>query len=164
MIKVVSKSFDFYLNNIPYGYPVKVKGKWDSSSQTETKAEPQTGYVLFVRELSFVMTQDFALSGTSAFMRIQHSSADGTNEYLRLDIAEEQELLAACEGAVREVAIPSGTTNIHGTITFDPPVRCLQSGSEYFTVIEEATLTVAGTIWFTISGWQFTETEYNEVA
>lgn len=161
---MVNTSFDFYKDNIPWGKPVKVQGKWDSSSQPETKAEPQTGYVLFVRELSFVMTQDFALSGTSAFMRIQHSSADGTNEYLRLDIAEEQEILAACEGAVREVAIPSGTTNIHGTIKFDPPVRCLQSGPEYFTVIEEATLTVVGTIWFTISGWQFTGTEYNEVA
>lgn len=161
---MVNTSFDFYKDNIPWGKPVKVKGKWDSSNQVETKAEPQTGYVLFVRELSFVMTQDFALSGASAYMRIQHSSATGSNEYTRLDIAEEQELLAACEGAVREIAIPSSTTNIHGTITFDPPVKCLQSDTEYFTVIEEATLTVAGTIWFTISGWQFTETEYNEVA
>jgi hypothetical protein len=110
------------------------------------------------------MTQDFALSGILAFMRIQHSSADGANEYLRLDIAEEQELLAACEGAVREVEIPSAAPNIHGTIKFDPPIRCLESASEYFTVIEEATLTVVGTIWFTISGWEFTETEYNEVA
>ena len=161
---MVNTSFEFYKDNIPWGKPVKVKGKWDSSNQVETKAEPQTGYVLFVREISFVMTQDFALSGTLAFMRIQHSSADGTNEYLRFDIAEEQELLAACEGAVREITIPSGTTNIHGTIKFDPPVKCLQSGPEYFTVIEVPTLTVVGTIWFTISGWQFTETEYNEVA
>lgn len=143
---------------------MKVKGKWDSTTQTETKAEPQTGYVLFVREISFIITQDFALSGTTAYMRIQHSSATGSNEYIRLDIAEEQELLAACEGAVREVTIPSGTTNIHGTIKFDPPVKCLQSGPEYFTVIEEGSLTVVGTIWFTINGWEFTETEYNEVA
>lgn len=161
---MVNTSFEFYKNNIPFGKPVKVSGKWDSSNQVETKAEPQVGYVLFVRELSFVMTQDLAFSGASAYMRIQHSGADGTNEYTRLDIDEAQELLAACEGAVREITIPSGTTNIHGTIKFDPPVRCLQSGPEYFTVVEEATLTVVGTIWFTISGWQFTETEYNEVA
>ena len=164
MLTIVNKSFDFYLNNVPWGYPVKVKGKWDSSNQAETKAEPQTGYVLFVREISFVMTQDLAFSGTSAYMRVQHSGADGSNEYTRLDFDEAQEILAACEGAVREVAIPSGTTNVHGTIKFDPPVKCLQSESEYFTVIEEAALTVVGTIWFTISGWQFTETEYNEVA
>lgn len=161
---MVNTSFEFYRDNIPFGKPVKVSGKWDSSNQTETKAEPQVGYILFVRELSFVMTQDLAFSGASAYMRIQHNSADGSNEYTRLDIDEAQELLAACEGAVREVAIPSGTTNIHGTIKFDPPIRCLESASEYFTVIEEATLAVVGTIWFTISGWQFTETEYNEVA
>jgi hypothetical protein len=161
---MVNTSFQFYKDNISYGYPVKVKGKWDSSNQAETKAEPQTGYVLFVREISFVMTQDLAFSGASAYMRIQHSSATGSNEYTCLDIDEAQEILAACEGAVREVAIPSGTTNIHGKIEFDPPVKCLESESEYFTVIEEATLTVVGTIWFTISGWQFTETEYNEVA
>lgn len=158
---MVDTTLEIYKQNVPFGYPKIVKGEWDSSVQPEIKVEPATGYIMFVKRISFKMTDTFELSGTNAYMRMEHNKADGTNVYQRLDFADSDELLAMCE-SVSSVGKPASTTHVVGAFDFSPPIRCRQSLSEYFTIIEEGSLTVAGDIFITVHAWQMQETEFDE--
>lgn len=162
MIKIVDTTLAIYKQNVPLGFSKIVKGKWDSATQPEIKVEPAIGYILLVKRISFKMSDDFELSGTDAYMRMQHSKADGTNVYQRLDFADSDELLAACE-SVSSVDKPSATGHIVGAFDFFPPIRCRQSlNGEYFTIVEEGSLTVAGDVFITVHAWQMQETEFDE--
>lgn len=158
---MVDTTLEIYKQNVPFGYAKPVKGTWSVGSTPEIKVEPSTGYILFVKKVSFKMTDDFELSGSSAYMRMQHNKADGSNVYLRMDIEDSDELLAMCE-SVSSVDKPSSTIHIVGALDFFPPIRCRQSLSEYFTIIEEGSLTVAGDVFITVHAWQMQEAEFDE--
>ena len=157
---MVDTTLEIYKNNVPLGYPVIAKGKWDSTDQDELVVTPESGYILFVKGVSFLLTDNFALSGTDAYMRFEHSSADGSNKYTRLDIGDENELLALCEANALIESLFAAQV-MTGSFCFMPPIRCRSSASEYFHVVEEATLTVTSEIYFTVHGWQMLETEYD---
>lgn len=157
---MVDTTLEIYKQNVPFGLPKIVKDKWDSSDQPEIQMAPESGYILLVRGVSWLLTQDFELSVGS--MRMEHSKADGSNAYFRLDFAEANELLAMSNQANILVEHPISTTELIGAFDFFPPIRCRSSQNEYFTIIEEGTLTVVGDIFLTVHGWQMTETEYDE--
>lgn len=158
---MVDTTLEIYKQNVPLGLPKIVKDTWDSANQPEIQMVPESGYILFVRGVSWLMTQDFELSVGS--MRMEHSEADGSNTYFRLDFAEANELLAMSNEANILVEHPTGTNELIGSFCFFPPIRCRSSkNNQYFTIIEEGTLTVVGDIFITVHGWQMTETEYDE--
>jgi hypothetical protein len=157
---MVDTTLEIYKQNVPFGLPTIKKDLWDSSDQPEIKVEPESGYILFVKGVSFIMTDTCEFSGTSAYMRIKHSTANGTNIYLQIDIADTNELLAMCE-QVSAFEKPTSTPYLAGHINFFPPVRCRSSQSEYFTVIEEGTLAVAGEITIIVHAWQMLESEFD---
>ena len=156
---MVNTSFEFYRDNLPYGYPVIQQVKWDSGSQTELDVTPESGYIMFVKGVSFMMTQTFDISAGD--LTIGHSSATAPNDVITID--DPDQLLAMCESNIL-VAFPSGTNKITGSWCFHPPVRCDASASESFKISEGSALTLAGEITFTVHGWQMLKTDYTEVA
>jgi len=157
---MVDTTLDIYKQNVPLGFPVIQKDTWNVSLQPEIKVEPADGYILFIKNISFLMTDTFELSGADAYLRVEHSEADGTNVYTRIDFAVANELLAMCDASLL-VEHPSGTPEIIGSFCFHPPIRCRSSQDQYFTIIEEGTLTVAGEIQLTVNGWQMLETDFD---
>ena len=157
---MVDTTLEIYKQNVPMGIPKIVKDTWNSASKPEIQMVPESGYILLVRGVSWLFTQDFELSVGS--MRMEHSKADGSNVYPRLDFAEANELLAMSNQATILVEHPVSTNELVGAFDFQPPIRCRASQSEYFTIIEEGTLTVVGDIFITVHGWQIEESEYDE--
>lgn len=158
---MVDTTLEIYKQVVPFGLPKVQKDVWNSGSKPEIKVEPDDGYILFVKAISFKMTDDFELSVGS--MRMQHSLADGSNAYLQLDITDSDELLAMCE-SLSSLEKPASSVHLVGAFSFHPPIRCRSSATptEYFTVIEEGSLTVAGDIFITVHAWQMLETDFDE--
>jgi hypothetical protein len=156
---MVNTSFDFYKSNVPYQYPQIFNGKWDSGSTTTITATPYTGHMLFISELRFLATSDFALSAGT--MTVAHSSAS-SNEYLSIEISEEEELFALAS-ELKDIQFPASTYKVHGVIKFDPPPKMRQTSSQTMT-ISASGLTVAGSIWMGLHGWSMTENDFDEVA
>jgi hypothetical protein len=158
---MVNTSFTFYKNNVPFEFPQWFKETWTSSSKVTLTAAPFTGHILFVRELCYMISQDFEISvGT---MRMKHSDADGSNQYFQYDFATANELISA-SASVHPFIHPSGTNEIHGRFTFDPPIKLRQSTGKSFTVADQGSVTIVGSIEMTLRGWSMTETDYDEVA
>ena len=155
---MVNKSFDFYKDNLPFGYPVIRHAEWSNGSTTELDVAPETGYILFVKNITFIMTQDFAISAGD--LTIGHSDASAPNDVLTID---HQDLLLSMENISALVAFPSGTNKVTGGWKYHVPVRCKDSDSESFEIKEKTALTLVGNIHFTVHGWQMLESAYNEV-
>jgi len=155
---MVNKSFDFYKDNLPYGHSVIRQVKWDSAAQPALDVAPEVGYILFVKGISFVMSQDFAISAGT--MKIGHSLFVAPHE--TIEITDADQLLAQCE-AVGLFAFPSGANKIHGSICFNPPEQCDADSTESFKILEDPAVTMTGDIILTVHGWQMTKAEYNEV-
>lgn len=156
---MVNKSFDFYKDNLPYGYTVIRHVEWDSATQPALDVAPEVGYILFVKGISFIMSQDFAISAGT--MKIGHSLFAAPHEII--EITDADQLLAFCE-VVGLFAFPSSTNKIQGSWCFHPPERCDADSTESFKIIEDPAVTIVGNIILTVHGWQMTKTEYNEVA
>lgn len=157
---MVDTSFTFYKNNVPFEFPQWFKETWTSASKATLTAAPFTGHILFVKEMCFLTSQDFEISvGT---MQLKHSDADGSNQYFQHDFATANELFSACE-ETHAFTHPSGTNEIHGCLKFDPPIKLRQSTSKTFTIADENSVTIVGTIEMTLKGWSMTETDYDEV-
>lgn len=156
---MVNTSFEFYRDNLPFGYPVIRKVTWTNASHTELDVAPESGNILFVHGISFLMSQDFAISAGD--LTIGHSSATAPNDVIT--ITDEKEFLALCDSSIL-AAFPSGTNQLNGSWCFKPPVRCRNSDAESFEIKEGNSITIsAGTLIMVVHGWQMAESEYNEV-
>lgn len=156
---MVNKSFDFYKDNLPYGFPVIAQTTWEASDVTPTlDVAPETSYILFVKSISYIMTQDFAISAGD--LTIGHSDAAAPNDVLTID-HEDQILSLGGVGGLE--AFPTGTNKVFGEWKFDPPIKCDAASSESFEIKEGSALTLVGHIHFTVHGWQMLKTDYEEV-
>lgn len=155
---MVTSSFPFYKDNVPYGHPFFVSGVWNSSSKPAIILTPLDGNVAFVKEIRFSMTQDFNI--TAGSMIIKHSEANGSNKYLYLVIDSLGALFSKASEVI-ELTIPSGTTRFNGVIEFKTPVKVFKSENHTFSIIESLA-TVTGTINIEIVGWTWYESDYNE--
>ena len=155
---MVTSSFPFYKDNIPYGNHLEVGDLWNSGSKPTITVTPITGHIAFVKEIRFIASDDFAISAGS--MIIKHSLADGSNKYLQLTIDSEQKFMASAS-EITTFDMPSATTWLKGVRELKTPEKIRSSGSETFTISESA-VTIAGSIYLEIVGWTWLESSYNE--
>ena len=155
---MVNTNFEFYRENIPYGYPVIAHTTWSNGSTPELDVAPESGYILFVKKITFIMTQTFAISAGD--FTIGHSSDTAPNEVMTID---HEDLLLSMENISALVAFPSGTNKVTGGWTYMVPIKCDAAASEQFEIKEGSALTLAGEIHITVHGWQMLKTDYTEV-
>jgi len=156
---MVNKSFDFYKDNLPYGFPVTKQVLWTTVSKPELEVSPETSYILFVKEITYFMTEDFDISAGT--LRFTHSDEAAPNS--PIDITEADQLVALGEASVL-VVFPTGTNKISGGFKYNIPVKCDASATESYKITQESAVTVsAGHLHITVHGWQMLKTDYEEV-
>lgn len=164
MKTIVSTTLAIYKDNVPYGYPYHSGFQtWATGSKAELKAEPVTGSILLVREVRFIM--DLTLAFSAGSFHLKHSKAASGLAYTDIEIADEDEILNLADDDLQHMEFPGSAIRKKGRIVFNPPIKCRSSGDdEYFSIVDDATpLTIdAGTIMWSIVGWQMTETDYDE--
>jgi len=163
---VVDTTLAIYLDNVPFGYPYFSEFKtWNSSNKATLTATPETGFVLFVKEVRFVMTVSLAFS--SGKFHIKHSGSGENQPELDIEIDDSEQILHLADGDLQhlEFPFPMSTYLKKGRIPFNPPVKLLDDLTETLTINDDASLPLTisgGSIVWNIVGWQMTEAEYSE--
>lgn len=155
---MVTSSFPFYKDNIPYGNHFAVGGLWNTGAKPTITVTPITGHIAFVKEIRFIASDTFAISAGS--MDIAHSVADGSNKYLQLTIDSEKKFMALAS-EITTFDMPSATTWLKGVIELKTPEKVLKSVPHTFTITDNSS-TIAGSIYLEIVGWTWLESEYDE--
>lgn len=147
---------------IGYSYKSAIETWSFSGSKTELKAEPESNHILFVKRVRFAMSTDAAVS--SGKLHLKHSGAQDNSPEMDLEIADPSDLLHHATFH-EKIEFPSGTTIHYGYIEFPVPVRCRNGTGQSFSVIDDdsdAWTFTAGSIDWSIDGWQIPESEYDE--
>ena len=159
---MVDTTLEIYKDTVPIGYPYKSAVEtWSfSGTKTELKAEPESGYILFIKRIRFAMSDDAAIS--SGTLHLMHSDATSGSPEIDIEITDPADLLIHTKDR-ESIEFPSGTTKHYGYIELPVPARCRSSSSQSFSVVDDATpwTFTGGSIDWILEGWQILESGYD---